>query len=634
MPSDRVSPANRADQRPLLSHEALGRRPGRCAKASQARLLRIAVLFLLALWVASLAACTSATPTPLISPASPSATPDPLPATATLTAIPAASATATAAPPTDTPIPPPTATLPPRRVRLHIPEELKGRSLELQKLFRDHPEFSFLVELVGDSAQVARDCQEGRADLGLVLGPAVGQGLVGYPYHEVPVAAVVSFTKQLEQVSLEQLRAVYASDAGARAALGITETLAWQAAAPALVQPGAEAASEAIASPDVLLARVRADRRLVALLPYAQVKPEARALRIDGLHPGDAGYPLVAQEQVIAGADPRMQQLAQALSAALRPALPAAPAEIDLAMVGDMMLARDMGDMLRQHGPDYAYGAVRRLLSEADITLGNLECVISERGEPEPKAYVFRAPLTATLSLRDAGFDVLNLANNHILDYGVEAMGDTFDQLRGAGIAHIGAGMTEAEAHAPVHLEVNGLRLAFLGYANYPTETSTGFPAGAFVAVGDRPGIAWGETERIRREVAAAKSEADLVIVALHGGREYWEVPTEFQQEAARAAIDAGAALVWGHHAHSWQGVEFYGDGVILYSLGDFVFDQMTTNNTGVARLRLDARGVRQLELVPVLIGENGRPAPAEGATGRAILDWFYSLSDLLQQGG
>jgi poly-gamma-glutamate synthesis protein (capsule biosynthesis protein) len=165
------------------------------------------------------------------------------------------------------------------------------------------------------------------------------------------------------------------------------------------------------------------------------------------------------------------------------------------------------------------------------------------------------------------------------------------------------------------------------------TETSTGFPAEAFIAVGDRPGIAWAEIQRMQAEVSALQEKGvDLIVVALHGGREYWERPTEFQQQAAHALIDAGADLVWGHHAHSWQGIEFYGDGVALYSLGDFVFDQMTTNDTAVAHIWLDRDGVRQIALSPVHIVENGRPTPAKGRQGRAILDWLYGLTALIQE--
>jgi poly-gamma-glutamate synthesis protein (capsule biosynthesis protein) len=263
--------------------------------------------------------------------------------------------------------------------------------------------------------------------------------------------------------------------------------------------------------------------------------------------------------------------------------------------------------------------------------MGNLECPISERGEPERKGYTFRAPASAVAALQNGGFDVLTLANNHALDYGLLAFQDTLDLLAQAGIKTIGAGLNETSAYAPVMLTVKGVRLAFLAYARYPTEGASGYQGQSAVASGDRPGIAWAELERIKRDVVSAKAQADLVIVALHAGQEYAESPDDLQRQAARAAIDAGACLVWGHHPHVLQGIEFYRDGVILYSLGDFVFDQMPDNDTVIARVRLDRRGARQVELLPVTIVENGRPASADAAQGQRILRRVYSLSDVLR---
>ena len=524
--------------------------------------------------------------------------------------------------PTHWPVPSPT----PRRLRVLVPEALIGRATELAPFVRNHPAYTFLVEVAPSSLDVAVSVGRGHADLGIYEG-LLPAGLTAHAYRSEPVAAIVSFYKRLEGIAMADLVSLFEGAEDARARLGIGSVGAWE---PAVMGSDDNAIGDAvIAAPDDLVLRAASDGNVLALVPFSALVSSVRALSVDGHGISDANYPLMAQEAVLA-ADVGLSEFAKEMADVLAQSVVVDPLPVELAVVGDIMLARDMGDALREHGPDYAFGDVRHMLEGADLTLGNLECVIGDRGEPEPKAYTFQAPLTAATSLGEAGFDLLNVANNHILDFGPEAMAQTFDLLSEAGIDWTGAGMSEGEAHAPVLRDVRGLRIAFLGYARYMTETSTGFPAGAFVAVGDKPGIAWADVDRIGIEIAEAKTRADVVVVALHGGREYWERPTDFQREAARAAIDAGASLVWGHHAHSWQGIEFYKEGVILYSLGDFVFDQMTTNDTAVARLWIDARGVRQLWLEPVVIVENGRPVPAPEQKGRAILDWLYGLSELL----
>lgn len=499
----------------------------------------------------------------------------------------------------------------------------------LPPFLKRHPEYSFFVETVPSVSEVVHACRQGEAHLGFYRGILPLDGLQAYPYQRETIAAIVVFTKPLEKVDGETLRRAIEGDAASRSDLDISTVLVWDKAG--LEELGCKVNDAQVAPVIDLAARVREDQQLLGLLPYANVSPAVRVLRIDGLHPSETGYPLVRHEAVLSNASSEILALAQDLASELGKEAGPEAKNVLIACVGDMMLARDMGQAIRQYGSDYPFRDVRHMLADADLTIGNLECVISERGEPEPKAYTFRAPLTATQSLREAGFDLLNVANNHTLDFGPLALADTFAALEDASIRYVGAGRNEAAAHAPVFIEVKGIRIAFLGYARYPTEISTGFPPEAFIAVGEKPGIAWADVERIRAEVADAKRQADLVVVALHAGREYWEVPDDFQRDAAHAAIEAGAAFVWGHHAHSWQGIEFYQQGVILYSLGDFVFDQMTTNDTAIARLWLSRQGVCQLELWPVVIVENGRPTPADEAKGRAILDWLYRLSEELQ---
>lgn len=279
---------------------------------------------------------------------------------------------------------------------------------------------------------------------------------------------------------------------------------------------------------------------------------------------------------------------------------------ITLMAVGDIMLGRTIGDLIQSAGDEAPFRNVSAIISSADIAIGNLECTISTRGEPENKTYTFRAPLEAAHSLRSAGFDLLNLANNHILDYGQEAFFDTMQALSEQDIAYIGAG-SAVSARAPHLVEINGLNLAFLGYFDIPIGA---YDYTQWQAVGARPGIAWGFHHYISEDVKRARLEADIVVVMMHFGNEYAEVVSQAQIDSAHAAIDAGAALVIGSHPHLLQSLEEYNEGLIAYSLGNFVFDQFydKANQTAILRVDISPAGIDSYELVPAQIQSNGTP--------------------------
>lgn len=310
---------------------------------------------------------------------------------------------------------------------------------------------------------------------------------------------------------------------------------------------------------------------------------------------------------------------------------PADP-EITLAAVGDLMLARSLGAALERDPTDSPLAGVAPTLRAADVTVGNLECALGTAGRPAPKAYTFQGPPAAIDSLTDAGFDILSLANNHILDYGVAGLRETVALLDGAGIRHTGAGLDERQAHRPALLTVKGLKLAFLAYVNVPLEGG-GYNIANWEATGDEPGVAWAEPGRIATDVAAARRDADLVIVLLHSGNEEEDTPNAIQRAAAYAAIDAGAALVLGAHPHTLQGIERYNGGIIAYSLGNFVFDgfEGTANESAILTLTLTRAGVRSFTWTPVLIVD-GRPELAEGRTAQAILARLERLSAALDR--
>ncbi len=285
------------------------------------------------------------------------------------------------------------------------------------------------------------------------------------------------------------------------------------------------------------------------------------------------------------------------------------PPVVQLMAVGDVMLGRTVGDRIVAEGPAVPFAGVAQTLSSASLLVANLECVISEQGEPQPKAYAFRAPPAAADSLALAGVDVVSLANNHSLDYGFEALNDMRQRLADRQIAAVGAGDDEAAAHTPLVVERNGLRVAFLAYADVPVETRSGFDARAWIATADAPGLTWADVGQITVDVAAARAQADVVVVLLHFGYESRTQVTAAQRAEAHAAIDAGAALVLGSHPHVLQGVERYNGGLIAYSLGNFVFDGFTfpENYSAIFAATLTHDGVGEYNWIPVIV-EDGVP--------------------------
>ncbi len=281
--------------------------------------------------------------------------------------------------------------------------------------------------------------------------------------------------------------------------------------------------------------------------------------------------------------------------------------QVTLMAVGDIMLGRTIGDLIQTEGPEAPFAFTAETLSSADITIGNLECPISNRGLAEEKTYTFRAPIEAAKSLANAGFDLVSLANNHTLDYGPLALQDTLDLLAANDIHAIGAGRDESEAYAPIFLEVDGLRLAFLAFADIPRSEYNYL---SWEAGRDKPGIAWAHAARVREGVQAAKKQADIVIVLVHNGYEIVQRVSKFQQDTAHLAIDSGASLVIGSHPHVLQRIETYQSGLIFYSMGNFVFDNFLfpPNYSAILKVTLSPEGVETYEMIDVVVQLNGVP--------------------------
>lgn len=283
---------------------------------------------------------------------------------------------------------------------------------------------------------------------------------------------------------------------------------------------------------------------------------------------------------------------------------PEPPPEVSLVAVGDMMLSRAVAKKMRQHGYDYPFASTTDFIRSADIAFGNLETAITPGPEVLPFEMSFRADPESAAALRDAGFDVLSLANNHTPNFGEEGLLDTLRYLDEVGIVHVGAGKDAVEAGQPMFMSVNGIRFAFLAYNDRDVVPAS-------YEAGEGAGTAFMRIPAMVAAVEGAKHFADIVVVSMHSGDEYEIFPNESQTAFAHAAIDAGAEIVLGHHAHVVQTSEMYNGKYIFYGLGNFVFDQMWSQETreGLAlKVIFTREGVKTVSYHPVLIEDYAQP--------------------------
>lgn len=252
------------------------------------------------------------------------------------------------------------------------------------------------------------------------------------------------------------------------------------------------------------------------------------------------------------------------------------------------------------------------ILHSADFRIGNLECVVATTGAARDKPYTFRAH-PRVLPILKRHFTALSLANNHSGDFGPVAFREMLDLLDREGLLYFGGGRNLSDAHAPLLLERNGLRIALLGFNEFLPRS--------FEADFDKPGIAWSEDDQVQADIknARIRYQADVVITFMHWGWEHKHLASKRQHQLAHLMIDSGADAVIGGHPHVTQNIEHYKGKPIFYSLGNFVFNGFSgkDNNTGwLLRLELDKQGVRQWKTYIAKIDHNGIPHPAPQKKG------------------
>ncbi len=295
-----------------------------------------------------------------------------------------------------------------------------------------------------------------------------------------------------------------------------------------------------------------------------------------------------------------------------------------LTAVGDINFHSIDGLVIKD--PEFPWRGTIDILKKASILVGNLEAPLSKRGSVyTDKTWLLRADPRTVESLVKAGFDILTLANNHMMDYGPLAMEDTLAALDNAGIARTGAGNNLIQARQAAILSASdGTKFAFLAYSlTYPE---------LFWANATRPGTPYGNPAFFVPDIKKAKTLVDHVIVSFHWGKELHNYPSDYQKNYGRLAIDSGASVVLGHHPHVLQGIEVYKEGLIAYSLGNYVFGSYSkrVKDSIILEIHCDQKGLNEARLYPINVLNpvvQFQPRLQQGAEAQRVLKDLQTFS-------
>ncbi|MGN1324239.1 MAG: CapA family protein [Bacilli bacterium] len=274
--------------------------------------------------------------------------------------------------------------------------------------------------------------------------------------------------------------------------------------------------------------------------------------------------------------------------------------DITLSFVGDVSLA-DNWDIMPKYDERKIgiYGVldeeVLSIMNNADIMVANNEFTLSNRGTRLNKAYTFKGDPKRASIYKEMGVDLVSLANNHIYDYGHDAFIDTLNTLKSQDIAFVGAGNNIEEAKKPYNYIINGYKIAFLNATraekNIITPEATENKEGVFRCY---------DPSLFIEEIQKVKQESDYVVALIHWGKEQSHNLEQVQIDTGKKYIDAGADVLVGSHAHVLQGMEIYNGKLIAYNLGDFLFNDWTTE-TGILNVNIANNGKLSYKFIPCL---------------------------------
>jgi poly-gamma-glutamate synthesis protein (capsule biosynthesis protein) len=298
-------------------------------------------------------------------------------------------------------------------------------------------------------------------------------------------------------------------------------------------------------------------------------------------------------------------------------------AQVSFCAVGDILLDRDVRKVIEQNGIIYPFESIAEIIKENDLAFFNMECPLANYsdGYPINKKYSFRAEPQYLKGLKYAGFNLASIANNHTIDFGKSGFLKTIEILNNDSIFTTGGGVNQDEAFKPLLIEKNGETFALFGMLEFLLEGTTFNES--------QPYPAFGNIDKLCNEIRQLNSDIDNIIVSFHWGQENAVIPTSKQVEFAHKVVDAGADLVLGHHPHVLQSIETYKGKLILYSLGNFVFDNSgkLQKESVIFRCKFKNGQLIKPELIPVYIN-NCQPEIASQQTSTDIFEHLKKVSN------
>ncbi|NGX58597.1 MAG: putative polyglutamine synthesis accessory protein [Chlamydiae bacterium] len=272
-----------------------------------------------------------------------------------------------------------------------------------------------------------------------------------------------------------------------------------------------------------------------------------------------------------------------------------------IGFMGDVMIGRLVNQNLEQVESTYLWGDALPEILQTDLTIANLEAALTHSTQRVEKVFNFKSHPKNVQTLLDAEIDVVNLANNHVLDYSEEGLLETLNTLDKAGIQHVGAGRTLNEASASLIISIQDLNIGILGFTdNEPTwEATPDSPGTRYVDVGD--------LEKVKEDITTLRQQVDILIVSYHWGPNMIQRPERSFVRFAHELVELGVDIFHGHSAHIFQGIEYFDRKLIMYDTGDFVDDYyvdpfLRNDRSFFFKVQVDKNGVQGVELIPVLI--------------------------------
>jgi poly-gamma-glutamate synthesis protein (capsule biosynthesis protein) len=287
-------------------------------------------------------------------------------------------------------------------------------------------------------------------------------------------------------------------------------------------------------------------------------------------------------------------------------------ARIRLRFAGDINFTGPLSAALASD-PATALAAISPALHDADLSVANLETAVTSRGTAAAKQYAFRAPASSFTALEAAGLDVVTMANNHGLDFGLDGVDDALAASKSSGLPVIGIGRDEDQAYRPFETTIRGHRVAVIG----ATQVIDDNLIESWTATATHPGLASAKrVDRLLAEVRATRARTDTLVVFLHWGIETHTCPSETQETLARQLVDAGADIVVGSHAHRVEGGGRLGQAIVDYGLGNFAFDapSAASSNSGIFQVAIGGGKPTSYEWLPAHIGGDNVPRLLTGA--------------------